>query len=186
PYYDWALEDFKLIANSQSGFLVPQVTIRNLSNLKVDQTDVIIQLSSESQLKASIFQSIPAGVSLTYTFSFDFDPSLDYVCAEIRMDDDSNPDNDSRCIDLDETVILINPYPNPATDVVNVDWISPEAGNATVVIYESTGQKSFEFTTPMQEGLNQMEVNLEGMGPGLYIVVLYSNQVRLSRSFVIY
>lgn len=187
PYQDWSLEDFRLIPNPNTGSLLPQVVIWNSGNLPIYNTEVYVTISGELFVKEMINATIAAGASYTHTFSYELIPTsnLNYVCAEIRMSDDADPNNNSRCINLEENIILLDPYPNPAQDIIQVDWIAPISGEARITIFNSTGQQSYEYITSMQIGLNKVTVDLGTIGPGIYYLLLNSNQTKITRTFVI-
>lgn len=64
--------------------------------------------------------------------------------------------------------ILINAYPNPATDNVNFKFENAETGNYTITIIDYTGRKVYSDNILMNSNSQNITVNTSNWASGLY------------------
>ncbi|MEL6254099.1 MAG: DUF1501 domain-containing protein [Bacteroidota bacterium] len=61
-------------------------------------------------------------------------------------------------------------YPNPATDKVAVTISAAERISGMISVYSLNGQKVIETSFPIRPGVNQKEISLTHLQPGVYVV----------------
>jgi len=66
-------------------------------------------------------------------------------------------------------------YPNPATDKLNVEFLSTQNSAAKLSVYNLSGQKVFTAETETTEGMNTQSINTNALSNGVYIFEVYSN-----------
>jgi hypothetical protein len=65
----------------------------------------------------------------------------------------------------------VNIFPNPAKEFVNVNFTSVDAGNVSIEIYNTLGQRiALEQLGFRTAGANTHQINLNGMNNGVYFV----------------
>jgi parallel beta-helix repeat protein len=81
----------------------------------------------------------------------------------------------------------ISLFPNPANDLINISYFSPNAQNSSyVVIYDMSGKALMKKAIVVQEGLNTMAVPLSYMANGVYLLVLENqHETVVSKRFII-
>jgi len=90
-------------------------------------------------------------------------------------------DSSKQKIILPEAKTGVRIYPNPATDVVNIN-LSGVAGPSTVKIYSSNGELLKTLTTSKLQ--NYLQVNISGLKKGVYSIQLISVKEMKSFTFV--
>jgi Secretion system C-terminal sorting domain len=80
--------------------------------------------------------------------------------------------NNKRCLSLDQGDIVFDPYPNPSSGTLHVDWVTEKSGQALISVFNSMGQLQYEWETAGQAGLNQSEHDLSFLGAGMYYVTI--------------
>jgi len=61
-------------------------------------------------------------------------------------------------------------YPNPASDVVKLDYVVPQSGNAELVLYDVLGRRVRQvFATSRPAGVYSEVIDVSGLTPGLYL-----------------
>ena len=60
--------------------------------------------------------------------------------------------------------------PNPATEMVRVDFFNPTEGQIQFELYSITGQRIMGKTAPFGNGMQQCELPLHGLGCGFYLL----------------
>lgn len=61
-------------------------------------------------------------------------------------------------------------YPNPFQDVIKVTLMAPEAQVTVMTIYDMNGRRVMNKELPLDAGLNRLELNLEQLQSGMYIL----------------
>ena len=67
---------------------------------------------------------------------------------------------------------IVKSYPNPATNVFNVTLISPAAKQSLVKVYNTTGVLVQEQKAALNQGSNNVQLNIEALPAGVYNVVI--------------
>jgi hypothetical protein len=68
-------------------------------------------------------------------------------------------------------------FPNPATDIVTLEFNSAVAGAKNVMVYNALGQEVMCTSfTDVACGTNKRELNLAALDPGCYVIRLEDNQ----------
>ena len=73
---------------------------------------------------------------------------------------------------LDETFKV---YPNPASDLLHVNWYSETAGPASIQLTDLTGRKVAAYTTSSVQGKNTFDLPLQKLSSGMYLLKLESS-----------
>jgi hypothetical protein len=69
-------------------------------------------------------------------------------------------------------------YPNPVTDMVNLNYTLDSGGNVDITLYDMTGKKVFARSFGYySEGTNELSFSIDLL-EGIYMIVLESGQVR--------
>lgn len=78
-------------------------------------------------------------------------------------------------------------YPNPARNLININYTSTRAqGNTNVTVYDMVGRIMVRKVVVIQEGANQISVELDNAPNGNYLLVLQPlNGAATSKQFVI-
>ncbi len=66
-------------------------------------------------------------------------------------------------------------YPNPATELTNVQFINEKAEPVLIQIFNMTGKLAMEQTFQAQEGNNEAMLDIKSLSKGLYILQLNRN-----------
>jgi hypothetical protein len=69
----------------------------------------------------------------------------------------------------------INMYPNPTTDILNIELNAVEAANALVKVYDLTGRLMQTVQSNVIVGLNQITVSMNEYAAGVYTVQVFEN-----------
>ena len=66
-------------------------------------------------------------------------------------------------------------YPNPTTDVLNVDINSDKASNITIRVMDMSGRTVKTTEARTEQGVNNVKINLNELASGIYNVQLVEN-----------
>jgi PKD repeat protein len=152
------------------GSIKPRVTIVNHSNVPLTNVSLLLDVAGVT-VREFVNTSIPAGGSLQHTVRFELPGSqgVDYFCAEAEVEDISVLDN-KVCLNLENTLTLLSPYPNPATDIISLEWISNDESNVTVTLVNAMGREVKKYEVQSQRGFNPLVIDTAGMSSGVYLV----------------
>ncbi|MBS1978368.1 MAG: PKD domain-containing protein [Bacteroidetes bacterium] len=187
PVIDLILYDISLVTDPVSGKLKCKVSILNNSNIPFYGAEVALFLSNKAVVNENLQFAIQPGESTTQTLSFTFSATqsdLNYICAEILLEKDTAQDNNKRCLALDHEPYFFDPYPNPTSGTVRIDWVEEGPGTAVISVYDNQGKRAYRWETPCQAGLNQTVHDLSFLTSGLYVVIVETSQSRKVMRFV--
>lgn len=76
--------------------------------------------------------------------------------------------------DVSNTTMQFNIYPNPTTDVINLQLNELEEGKAWIEIINATGQKVKEFTRQLNAGFHEEQIDVRHLAEGNYMLKVYT------------
>ena len=187
PSVDLIMQDFSLTTDPATGNMKGVVTILNGSNIPVSQAEVSLVLSNGAVINETLTLNIGPGQSATRTLSFSLAPGqfdLNFLCAEILSEKDVQPDNNRRCISIDEQDHIVAPFPNPSNGELHIDWIVKSPGSVRVVVFNSMGQSQYEWESPSVSGLNQSIHDLTFLSAGMYFITVQTSGAKQTTKFL--
>ncbi|MFK7772162.1 MAG: T9SS type A sorting domain-containing protein, partial [Saprospiraceae bacterium] len=112
------------------------------------------------------------------------DPSVDYDLVALFADfenpgmdetfyfDDIMNDVDVAISDLDKAKVVVNTFPNPVDQVVNINFSIPVSGNITFTLVDILGRNAQEVNEgKLYEGNYQTVIDVNGLNSGVYYLV---------------
>jgi PKD repeat protein len=169
PIVDVMLTNLEL-QQLAGGSIKPKVTIVNNSNVPLTNVSLLLDVAGVT-VREFVNSSIPAGGSLQHTVRFELPGSqgVDYFCAEAEVEDISVLDN-KVCLNLEKSLTSLTPYPNPAADLISVEWISNDESNVTITLVNAMGREVKNYEVQSQLGFNPLLIDTAGMSSGVYLV----------------
>jgi hypothetical protein len=70
-------------------------------------------------------------------------------------------------------------YPNPARDLVKLDWDSAAAGETILKLMDSMGREVFQKYIFQTKGLNSTTISVEHMSKGIYFIQINKQRAKL-------
>ena len=108
-------------------------------------------------------------------------PDAQYVA----IDDPCLDCDDEACTDLEESVIGLSIYPNPASDVLNIEFNSNTNNNVTIEFVNAIGQVISSDNFTVTNGLLDIEMDMTKYAKGIYQVSLISNTDVVSKMLMV-
>ncbi len=84
-----------------------------------------------------------------------------------------NPANCSKVGDIN-TASSLNYWPNPASEILNVNFKMEKSGMVEINLSDATGRLVVSKSTFANEGSQEIQLNLNGIAPGVYFLILNS------------
>ncbi len=172
----------KLIVPSAPSFTL-QATVVNHSNIPAynfasiaysENTTPIYTLSDQS----IIYPADTSIVVLDHAFYADDKNNAQDFCLEIIEANglsDIDLSNNLFCEASYATFKMLNLFPNPAEDVLNLELYAPEnLENNSIAIYNVKGQIKATFSRSLHQGINTISYNIEHLTPGQYILKVFN------------
>ncbi|MGB4973771.1 MAG: PKD domain-containing protein [Cyclobacteriaceae bacterium] len=188
PTLDIELTHISLIpaTTGESNILL---SLTNKSNFPVNNIKAVIDIAGEALISETLTATIQPGEVYSQILSSGIVGSKNgttYLCVELVVDGDANTTNNKKCLNNDAATEVIAPYPNPGSEILNLEWISAASTSAEIHIFDPTGRKVFEdIFFNLEPGLNQATISVSLLNPGMYYVFFVSEGVRRSFPFVI-
>ena len=94
-----------------------------------------------------------------------------------QVDVDGHSTYESRIVDLiwDNDGNSVTMYPNPTTDVLNIDLFATEASTTSVRISDMSGRTVKSVLLKSVAGMNNVTISLSELANGLYTVQIFTN-----------
>lgn len=175
PFTDVALTQLELIETGQAS-VKPAVTIQNKSNIAITNLPLTFEVDGTA-FRTFVATTIPPNSSYYHLSDFELPApsSLSYVCALAEIEDTS-PNDNQLCASVDQPIVVLAPYPNPATaqSHIEVQWIVRENRAMEVFLINSIGQMVYSESVNSVSGLNTFRLPATGFQTGLYFLLVRS------------
>jgi len=88
---------------------------------------------------------------------------------------------------IEENSLMSNAllYPNPATDVINLRWTATSTYSASFALVDMLGRTVYETELSVQQGINEVKLNLNDLPGSVYIAVLSNGSASVSFRVII-
>ncbi|MBS1558119.1 MAG: PKD domain-containing protein [Bacteroidetes bacterium] len=165
------LKIFSLIPSSSANSSQPYLSVFNSGNVPLVNPEVDIDLGGGGKVKQTLSGLIQPQGTLSQILNLQIlTGSLSYVCAQVVVPQDVNPDYGKQCLTLQGDVVF-EPYPNPASGAINLDWIATSNENVEITLFKSDGTIAFQQSFSNQPaGLTQFSLPTTPLANGLYLI----------------
>jgi len=191
PVYDLAITDTRIEVMDQKLSMIVELT--NNGTIIVNNPDLHIDIDKTITLNHKLEGRLMPGD--VQSFPIDFDVILDnkpinYLCFNLNMTfgdyEDVNPYDNTSCLSLENTVNVLEPYPNPSKEYVNLPIILPSGSNCVMTMTSEKGdivyQKEFQA---LNEGLNLIRLDLATFAQGIYLVNIKLNDFETTKKVIL-
>jgi PKD repeat protein len=179
----------QVFVQNQSGFQVIGAELTNKGSTTLTRIDLFVRSSNAPVFKETWEGELRAGEQVVYVFQSQ--PAADvnqdnaaehYLCVEGRIvlpagSPDEDLTNNELCRNLGEAgIVLLAPYPNPATSKLTVRVIFPEAAEAELWIADASGRIVARVVEGdmLPQGLSTFTLDISLWAGGTYTIVLKS------------
>jgi PKD repeat protein len=173
PLPDADIENISLTPNAD-GSLKLIVTIHNKGNTILKNLPLDLDFSGMLKLRQVLEDRIDPGSKFNFVFSTGIvNPGdLRYVCASADIADDLSPAGNRVCKELDEGLDVFQAFPNPASGVLNIEWVQSGEKTVRLSLVDTMGRMVFDANLTGSDGLNRRALNLDAVESGIYYLVI--------------
>ena len=188
PVQDVQLTDLEVL-DGPGGTQQLVLTLQNAGTLLVPGLSVTVDLDDAASVQALVDEPLLPGQTLRYPLSFQLpvpvpnqSNAVRYVCARVAVQDtdftETDLDNNRACVSLNQQLSVEAPFPNPATEEVQLSLILPQASPVALRLIDIQGQVIRRQTVAeTQPGLNAFLIPVRGLPVGSYILqVVYRDE----------
>ncbi len=161
------------------------VTIENAGNTVFEQLPIEIDISGETLLREVFDEPTGPGQVRNFVSDFGIVGNPRFVCVKTILPADVNIDNDRFCIEFSDEVQLLEPFPNPVSQTLNVEWISNEEGHTEVDLLDVFGRTINHSSINSKGGLNTLAIDVQSHQSGLYFLVVRTGSTTHTRRIFI-
>lgn len=87
--------------------------------------------------------------------------------------------------EVEKTIQELNLYPNPTNNILNVAFEMTNNSDVKMVVMSLTGQMIEMRDLKLEEGTQQLKVDVNRLGNGVYFIHLISKEERISKKFTV-
>jgi hypothetical protein len=184
----------KVSASLVNNQLSIQANIANLGTVDIDSVIMQAQLQDGTVIQEIYHQLLPNGSngiqSYDFVARFNIPPSshVEFYCVSVirpNGKDDDVQGNNEKCSSLTNEFSIMEPFPNPFTDVLQMNVVLPYSDYLTVELYNSLGQKiTTVFDGQGTTGLNLINSDFSSLADGIYSLRFSFREVDIVRQVV--
>jgi len=167
--------DFKVTKENNAALLNWSVTnVFNHSHFEIERS---VDARNFDKIYTEI-QTLPNGTSQTMSFTDRQIPSTAVlVYYRIKQVDISGAFHysDTKSINLNTKKWEAAVFPNPANDILNVDYNSPENNTITIIIADAIGRTVSSEKRIVTRGKNVLPLDIQKLNKGNYNLVIHNN-----------
>jgi PKD repeat protein len=185
----------QLFVSEINGFFVVGVELENRGFTPITQADLNLRSPHIGLIKETWQGNLDAGQSEIYVMGAQILNTLseeqaleNYICVEAVLKlplqfVDQDLSNNAKCKSLnDDNKIWLQSHPNPSGDKFTLQVLVPVQQEVSIKLFDSMGREIEELGAGlvMQAGLNLLEIQAADWPSGVYHVLVYSQQGRVS------
>jgi PKD repeat protein len=172
PNVDAEMTDFFFVKDPKTGSLQPVVRLLNRSNITLTNPIILLDVAGGSGVSQQLTGAIKPNQEVSQMLDLKLVPKTNqYVCAEVVVAGDVDTFLNRKCLSLSGEEVLFAPFPNPAREQLNMDWISIDGSAVTFQVLTSAGAVSFQQTiSSINPGLNRLVINTSTLLSGTYFI----------------
>lgn len=186
PLPDVHIETITLVPNPDGSHKLV-VTLNNRGNTFLRDLALDLDVAGKLSLRAALDDVIAPGAQHNFVFSSGIVNAemLRYLCASVTLQDDVHPAGNRMCREFEDQLFVFPAYPNPATAVLNLEWIAEAVKPVRVSISDAMGRRIFSNEMVTSPGLNRHILNLDGISNGLYFLLVEDGTSKITQRVVI-
>ena len=186
---DITVKGLNIVVNNGRVYVSAQIV--NNGTRKIEEMDLSVDFGNGNRLHEMWNGSLDIGDEMNYPFSVSSEISAEhdvpYICvaAELPGLTDENIEDNRKCEALSEEFLLLNAYPNPASDKVMIPALLPYSGDVTLSVVNELGCPVYNSTEEnLDEGYQIFSFDVSELSKGIYTInVTYRDKI-LSKKFM--
>jgi PKD repeat protein len=158
--------------------------VYNNSPFTIQALDFITLPDGQGKIMSTWEGVLLPGKGMRHTYSI---PSINSASICVRVEDAGRKYTSNRqCTSLQDQLIILDPYPNPAKNRIHLPVILPASTSVEVSITDVLGkQYSLISTGLLNNGFNEIPLNVAHLKPGLYYIRCHTGGAIISKKMVI-
>ncbi|MCX8491669.1 MAG: PKD domain-containing protein [Cyclobacteriaceae bacterium] len=187
PNVDAEMTDFFFVKDTKTGSLQPVVKLLNRSNITLTNPTILLDVAGGSGVSQQITATVKPNQEISQMLDLKLVPKTNqYVCAEVVVAGDSDTFLNRKCLSLSGEEVLFTPFPNPAREQLNMDWISIDGSAVTFQVLTTAGAVLFQQTiSSINLGLNRLIINTSTLLSGIYFIRFRDGKTDQTFSFAV-
>lgn len=177
---------------SADNYLSVSAQIRNSGFQKIKKLEITARFHGDKSIRESWEGLLLPGASMIYTFNSRMqilDNNIpEILCVEAfvpGVQPDEFPQDNIYCASLKNLFFVLNPYPNPSGDELQLSFISPLETNMEIAIYSTKGENLGKYYSGnVFKGVNNIKLLIEKLNSGVYTLHITSNEQVVVKKFV--
>jgi PKD repeat protein len=186
---DIAVKKVNAVVNNGRVYVTAQLL--NNGTRKIEEMDLSVDFGNDNRLHEMWNGLLDVGEEMIYSFNvfseISDEHTVPYVCvaAELPGLTDENISDNRKCEALTEDFMLLNPFPNPASDKISLPALLPYNGEATISIVNELGSSVYNgIAENLTAGYQIFSFDVLELSKGIYTINVYYRDKMLSKKFM--
>ncbi|GEM_PF-3533572 len=192
PVLDVSIESItQTIEDNKVKFIV---RIFNYGTMPLDHPELRINFDNQFEVFEMVAFTILPNSSYAHQVNFELSNAtfrnISNVCMELLPQEEGleeeNVSDNVQCVTFGDEMDVIEPYPNPVSEVLQLPIILKESSPLVVQLMNSSGNliKDFSFTQT-RSGLNMVKIDLRTIASGTYYLLAVSGGESVTKKIVV-
>jgi PKD repeat protein len=186
---DIAIQDIQV--DLDNGYISYQCVLVNQGKRPVQTMWIEAGINNVYTLREKWEGNLEAGESMVYNFTAQTPiadiADIQYFCMQVEVIEDQADErlnNNSMCKEYHEELWFSTPYPNPADNEINIDFILPYKDQIQIRILAADGQQIQSMNIVGERGLNKLQIPTNQLSQGLYYLEIKTGETVEIKEFV--
>ena len=166
----------KVYASIDGGYLKLGADLMNNGTRRISEINMDSHVDGGFDYRENWKGLLDPGTVMHYDFTTQLavSPSKppEYVCVEavlLAAEHETNLSNNELCYAFTTEFTCLDPYPDPAGNLLNIYFILPFDDNVEILLYDSKGsQLKSIYSGAAMEGINHITLDVTGLSKGIY------------------
>jgi PKD repeat protein len=174
-------------SDNADGSIRVTVTLENEGNTILENLAVDIDVSGDIILQEVIEGPLPplARYNLVLGYGLRRSSSLLFLCAESRLPNDAQPQNNRTCIQFENRLLVLPGYPNPVKDYITIEWMGTENENVRISLLNSLGRNVGRYDISSGEGFNNQIIDVQDLEKGIYLLIVEGKSSKTTQHIMV-
>ncbi len=185
---DLAIEDISI--QTFSSYITVIAKVVNMGTLPIENPELQLWANGRFMISEILFDTLFSGEHRWYLFNGKINSeTLNplYLCVKGIINTSYSEilyNNNSFCKAIEEKEQVLNFYPNPARDILVIEYSLYEIKNVSITISDIIGRQLYMQHILANQEYNRIELNISFLPQGMYIINLQTEQINFKRMFI--
>ncbi len=188
PHIDVAIIDVRTTLD-ENNYLLVEADIVNAGTVPIENLTLDLNIGKGRVSREIMPEEFMQGAVKTYVFTNKpYMPNgelPEFICVNLNAEQfDETPENNQICKSNVSDFKVLDIYPNPVKDILNIQALMPVEGDLQVEVFNNEGQIIYQTKRSVEKGYQSLKLDCSGLAYGSYQLRFIFNDKVVQEKFV--